>query len=108
MVKAIKFKTFIFEEKSEEYSNLLDEIATLLDSAGQQMVWVKKDGESYIVIELNGEDYIESKVTGSDKEVIKTQKVYKDGEVVNYDLAIRRLKELKKAIENEQFISQGE
>lgn len=100
----VKFKEFLNEGKNEEYIDLLDDVAALLDTAGDQYVWVKKTGSSYIVIELSGENYIESKITGSEKDVIKTQKIFKDGEVVNYDLAITRLKELKTAIENEQFI----
>jgi hypothetical protein len=108
MVNAIKFKKFISEASEEEYGNLLDDVASLLDTVGDQLVYVKKSGDAYTCIQLSGENYVEVKVQGSEQDIIKTQKIYKDGEVTNYDLAIRRLKELKAAIENEQFISQGE
>jgi hypothetical protein len=38
--------------------------------------------------------------------IIKTQKLYKDGEVTNYNLACSRLKGFIAAIKAEQFISQ--
>jgi hypothetical protein len=41
-----------------------------------------------------------------DGTIIKTQKLYKDGEVTNYDLACSRLKGFIAAIKAEQFISQ--
>ena len=41
-----------------------------------------------------------------DGTVIKTQKLYKDGEVTSYDLACSRLKGFIAAIKAEQFISQ--
>lgn len=104
-IKMIKFKEFLKESSTEEYTDLLDDVSVLLDSAAGQYIWVKKSGDSYTVIELNGENYIESTITGSEKDVIKTQKIFKDGEVINYDLAVERLKELKAAIENEQFIA---
>ena len=102
----VKFSQFLNEEKNDEYSDLLDDVVALLDTVGDQLVYVGKSGSSYTVIELSGENYVESKVTGSDKELIKTQKIFKDGDVVNYDLAIKRLKELKAAIENNQFVPQ--
>lgn len=101
----VKFKTFLNETKQDDYSNLLDEVAILIDTVvGEQLVYVKKEGETYIVIEISGEDYVESKITDGDQKVIKTSKLYKDGEIVNYDLAISRLKEYKNAIKNEQFL----
>lgn len=104
----MKFKTFINEANEEEYGNLLDDVASLLDAVGDQLVYVKKSGDTYTCIQLSGENYVEIKVQGSSQDIIKTQKIYKDGEVTNYDLAITRLKDLKSAIENEQFVQQEE
>lgn len=104
MVKAIKFSKFINEASEEEYGSLLDDVASLLDTIGDQMVWVTDDGKK-VVISLSGENYVQSDMDGN---IIKTQKLYKDGEVTNYDLAISRLKAFKAAIENEQFVSAPE
>ncbi len=104
MVKAMKFKKFLNEASEEAYGNLLDQVNALLDTIGGQGVWVNNGGKK-VVISISGEDYVESEMNG---DIIKTQKLYKDGEVINYDLAISRLKEFKKAIENEQFVGDSE
>ena len=108
MVKSIKFSKFLNEASEEEYGSLLDDVSSLLDTVGDQLVYVKKTGGSYMCIQLSGENYVQLKVQGSEQDIIKTQKIYKDGEVTNYDLAISRLKELKSAIENEQFVPQAD
>lgn len=108
MVKSIKFSKFLNEASEEEYGSLLDDVSSLLDTVGDQLVYVKKTGDSYMCIQLSGENYVQLKVQGSEQDIIKTQKIYKDGEVTNYDLAISRLKELKSAIENEQFVPQAD
>lgn len=104
MVKFIKFSEFINEASEEDYGNLLDDIAALLDTIGDQLVYVEKNGETYKVIQLSGENYVEMEIKGSEQNIVKTQKLYKDGEVTNYDLAITRLNEIKKAIQDEQFV----
>jgi hypothetical protein len=98
----VNFKKFLNEASMEEYGDLLDDVVSLLDATGGQQVWVKNGGNK-VIITISGENYVESDMNG---DVIKTQKIYKDGEVTNYDLAISRLKALKSAIENEQFVEQ--
>ncbi len=98
----VKFSQYLVEANMEEYSNLLDDVVSLLDATGGQQVWVKNGGKK-VIITISGENYVESDMNG---DVIKTQKIYKDGEVTNYDLAISRLKALKSAIENDQFVEQ--
>jgi hypothetical protein len=100
----VTFKKFLIEASTEEYASLLDDVVSLLDATGGKQVWVKNGG-SKVIIAISGENYVESDMDGK---VIKTQKIYKDGEVTNYDLAISRLKALKSAIENDQFVEQGE
>lgn len=104
MVKFIRFRDFINEASEEDYADLLDDVMALLDTIGDQLIYVEKNGEKYKAIQLSGENYVEIEVDGSDQNIIKTQKLYKDGEVTNYDLAITRLNEIKKAIQDEQFV----
>lgn len=99
----VRFKKFLNEASEQDYAELLDQVAALLDTVvGDQLVWVSDNGKK-VVISISGEDYVESDMDGK---VIKTQKLYKDGEVTNYDLAVSRLKAFKKAIEDEQFVTQ--
>jgi hypothetical protein len=107
MVKVIKFSKFvksITEGNTEEYASLLDDVMSLLDTTGGQLPYIKKSGDTYTAIQISGENYVEIEVKGSEQNIIKTQKLYKDGEITNYDLAITRLKDLKKAIQDEQFV----
>lgn len=98
----VNFKKYLIEASMEEYGDLLDDVVSLLDATGGKQVWVKNGGDK-VIIAISGENYVESDMNG---DVIKTQKIYKDGEVTNYDLAISRLKALKSAIENEQFVEE--
>lgn len=94
----VGFKQFINETtKEEEYSSLVDEVMLLLQSEGATEFWI--DDES-TTIEIAGEDYIERK----DGKVVKTSKLYKDGEITNYDLAISRLRDAVKAIKDGQIV----
>jgi hypothetical protein len=100
-MKKFNFKQFLNEESEKEYSDLLDKVATLFDTVvGDNLVWVKNDGQKATVL-ISGEDYV---LKDMDGKIIKTQKLYKDGEITNYSLGISRLKEFIAAIENEQFV----
>lgn len=98
----VKFKQFLKETAEEDYANLLDDAASLIDIAvGQNQVWVNDDGKK-VIINISGENYVQMDMEGK---VIKTQKLYKDGDVTNYDLACSRLKSFISAVKAEQFVS---
>jgi len=93
----VSFKQFLNEAGQEEYAKLLDEVIALLTSEGAVEFWT---GDESHTIEISGEDYIERK----DGKIVKSSKLYKDGEVTNYDLAVSRLNSAIKAIKNGQAI----
>jgi hypothetical protein len=98
----VKFKNFLAEESQEEYASLLDELNALLTSEGATEFWISDKSET---IEIQDENYIQRK----DGEIVKSQKLYKDGGVVNYDLAISRLKDAIKAVKAGNIVtSEGE
>jgi len=100
MVK--KFKQFLIESAEEEYASLLDDAISLLDTTQQNSVWVNDNGKK--IISISGENYVQMDMSGK---IIKTQKLFKDGEITNYDLACTRLKNFIAAIKAGQFV-QGE
>ena len=98
----VTFKQFLKESAEEDYANLLDDAASLIDTAvGQNQVWVNDAGKK-VIINISGENYVQMDMDGK---VIKTQKLYKDGDVTNYDLACSRLKSFISAVKAEQFVS---
>lgn len=102
----VTFKTFIIEKKEDDYKELLDQIASLKTTViNNQLVYISKKDKTYTVIEIDGDNYVESEVENGKQELIKTNKLYKDGNITNYDLAISRLKDYINAVKNEQFIT---
>jgi hypothetical protein len=98
----VSFKQFLEESAQEEYISLLDDAVSMLETVGENQVWINDNGKR-VIISITGDNYVQMDMDGT---IIKTQKLYKDGEVTNYDLACSRLKGFIAAIKAEQFISQ--
>lgn len=101
----VNFRAFLIESSESDYADLLNDAMSLIDAAvGQNQVWVNDAGKK-VIITLSAENYIQMDTNGK---IIKTQKLYKDGEITNYDLACTRLKNFISAIKAEQFVSAHE
>ena len=98
-----KFLEFLHEASEEEFKTLLDKALTLkTEIIKQDKVWVNDQGKK-VLININQDNYVQSDMDGK---VLNTQKLYKDGNITNYDLGIKRLKQFLTAVQNEQIIKQ--
>ena len=75
----VSFKQFLVESAQEEYISLLDDAVSMLETVGENQVWINDNGKR-VIISITGDNYVQSDMDGT---IIKTQKLYKDGEVTN-------------------------
>ena len=96
-----KFMQFLKEAAEDDFKELLNTALSLVSAnVKQNDVWVNANGKK-VIIKINQDNYIQSEIDGK---LISTQKLYKDGDVVNYDLGIKRLKEFIDAVKKDQII----
>ena len=96
-----KFMEFLSEAAEDDFKELLNTALSLVSAkVKQDDVWITSNGKK-VIIKINQDNYIQSEMDGK---VISTQKLYKDGDVVNYDLGIKRLNEFIDAVKKDQII----
>ena len=68
----VSFKQFLEESAQEEYISLLDDAVSMLETVGENQVWINDNGKR-VIISITGENYVQMDMDGT---VIKTQKFY--------------------------------